>query len=365
MRKQEGNSYLSEAVSSGRQSLSPIPTGASIGGPQKPVYDLDSTEGDVSDDSLLPKVKRVLGATVTESDAVPPAPQLPPPANELSFFDRQGVKAASFIVGIIGLIFGAFGVWSYFASVKEPAITYTVNPIRTTLVQTGGPSGLSVQFNGERLTEAVTSVTLGIWNAGRGSVKASNVLESLELKLPPNNRILSAKVLKQSRPIIQFQLGTGTPNALESRPQSTLHMGFNVLEHNDSAIVQVIYEGQPEADVMVTGIFDGQPKVLRLKEDRLRKESTDALNPYFAVFLSLAAFAMGTVTARGLVHFGPILGLFLEYPTKTVLKAVGKMRFSTWMYFLFSVCSTSILFTFGLWVIYIGVIRTPPFSFSD
>jgi hypothetical protein len=77
--------------------------------------------------------------SVTETEVTPSPPDEP------SFFDKRGVKATSFIVGIVGV---AFGVWSHFASIKEPAITYTVNPLRTTFVQGGGPSGLSVQFNG-------------------------------------------------------------------------------------------------------------------------------------------------------------------------------------------------------------------------
>jgi hypothetical protein len=205
----------------------------------------------------------------------------------------------------------------------------------------------------------VTSVTIGIWNAGRGAVKASNVLESLELKLPPNNRILSAKVLKQSRAIIQFQLATGAPNALESRPQSTLHMSFNVLEHNDSAIVQIIYEREPETDVIISGIFDGQPAVLRQ-----RKQSTTTLNPYFAVVLSFTAIAIGMTTGRGLIHFAELLRLLLKHP-RLVGSELRKMPFSTWMYVLFSVLITSTLFGFGVWMFYTAAIRTPPFSFSD
>jgi hypothetical protein len=293
---------------------------------------------------------------VTESEVTPPSPPPQLPGDEPSFFDRRGVKATSFIVGIVGV---AFGVWSHFASIKEPAITYTVNPIRTTLAQAGDTTGLSVQFNGERLTRAVTSVTIGIWNGGRAPVKASNVLEALDLKLPTNNRILSAKVLKQSRAIIQFQLGTGAPNALESRPQSSAHMSFNVMEHNDSAIVQIIYEGAPDADVIVSGIFDGQPAVLRLKEQRLEKQSTKAINPYIALVVALLAAGVGAFFSRGLKLF---LNLFIKHPWKIV---VAQISIGTWLAGMALMFITLSSFGFSAYIFYIDVIQPPPFSFSD
>jgi hypothetical protein len=270
------------------------------------------------------------------------------------FFDRDWVKAITFFTGIAGLSFGVFGFWAYFASIKEPEITYTLNPIRTTLVQAGAPAGLSVQFNGERLTEAVTSVTIGIWNAGRASVKAANVLEALQLKLPTNNRILSAKLLKQSRTVIGFQItNIGDPGALETRPQTALQLRFNILEHNDSAVVQIIYEGNPDADVTISGIIEGQPSILRLKEDKPIARTTGNTSPNGAVF----RFIFDSVV-------GVLMGYFMVQLARTPSGPDLRRRITRFA--AISVYASGAMFMVSsAWnVLYDTLIRPPPFSFG-
>ncbi len=279
----------------------------------------------------------------------------PSPANRPSFFDGPGVKATSFIVGIIGV---AFGIWSHFASIKEPAITYVVNSTRTTLVQGGGPSGLTVQFNGEQLAGPVTSVTVGIWNAGRAAVKTSNILDALTLTIPPKNRILSATVLKQSRAIVRFRILPKTGEyAPDMATANTLQFSFNVFEHNDSAVMQIIYEGDPEAKVVLSGAFDGQASVARWRGD------PSASSRYGALFVAGLAFALGAVASGSFVHLAKLVSALFSHP-RAITKVLPSLNYRVWFFLLLATLFSLSLFAGGLYLMYVYVVQWAPFSFD-
>jgi hypothetical protein len=248
-------------------------------------------------------------------------------------------------LAVISVASLAFGVWSYFANLREPAITYQVDPLRTILVQSGASSDLTAQYKGIPITEGVVSVSIGIWNAGRAPIRPSDVLVPLQLKVGTGNKILSARVVRQSREIAQFRLDTTEiPSiALEARAVSSVYLHFNIIEHNDSAIVQVIYEGSPDADIAVTGVLVGQATLHKISSDQLRiSRSADRVS-------RLVSQITGALSALTLI--GVSLSLAVN---------VGRMRKLTW----FTISAAV------LWAVYLSgqlvfenFIRVPPFQF--
>ena len=227
------------------------------------------------------------------------------------FYEKPWYIVFTTVLGIAGTL---FAIWSHFANIREPAITYEVAPIRTVIVQSGTPSDLTVQYKGNLITNGVVSASVGIWNAGRAPIRASDVLEPIRLKIGAGNRILSANVIRQSRDIVRLQLydPSAKPGALDTRPLDALGVGFNILEHNDSAIVQIVYEGSPDADIVLSGIFVGQPKL-----NRLSPEQQKPLDP----------------NSRHAKLFSPILTLFFDLGLLVLLVnsivRVGRKRWRT------------------------------------
>jgi hypothetical protein len=107
-------------------------------------------------------------------------------------------------VNVFTLIGLPTSVFFYLASIREPNVTYALNPIRVAVVRSGISSDLSILYKGTEIQKNVTSVSVEIWNAGKAAVHRSAVLEPLKLTLPDGNRILEAHVVKLSRPVVQL-----------------------------------------------------------------------------------------------------------------------------------------------------------------
>jgi hypothetical protein len=272
------------------------------------------------------------------------------PATTVSFFDRRWVKATAFTIGLVSLI---FGVWAYYASIREPDVTFTVAPVRTTLVQSGVSSDLTVHFNGQPVSGTVTAVAIGIWNAGRAPVRATDVLRTMELHLPDKDRILSAKVLRQSRDIVNFQATTLSGEKLDVRAQTKLALRFDILERNDFAIFQVIYEGDPAATVSVAGVFVGQHEVHRLVMDS-DLPTTNAR--FFIVLLTIGgSLFMAGLVSKWLIRFWPLIR------TKQG-REILKRPFVVFVCFSFLV--VAFLLSGAVYVFYTEIVRVPPFFFG-
>lgn len=161
------------------------------------------------------------------------------------------------ICGVATLTSMAFGFYWYFQSRQERAPIYYVNPARTKIVDTTvpAPPQLQVLYKGKELNANVSAVTLYFWNDGKLPIKAEDVLDPLHIDLDPDCEILSARVLRVSRPVIRFAKGDVADSSKNSLPFS-----FGILEHGDGAVVQVIYAGKADSNIHVAGEVVGAGK---------------------------------------------------------------------------------------------------------
>lgn len=151
----------------------------------------------------------------------------------------------------------------YFASQTERELVYAVNPIRTTVVTAGQATELAVVHRGEPLGDIdITAAQVAIWNAGEQSIRQENVLQDIVIFTVPSVPILEASIRERSRDVSGFRL-VATP---ESLAFGIVPVSWRILEENDGASVQLIYQGTQEVEVRVQGVIEG---VRGVKEAKL------------------------------------------------------------------------------------------------
>jgi len=171
------------------------------------------------------------------------------PSGLLGFFANPWVG----IVGSIASIFGlSLTVYFYFQTLKYPELIYYANPAEAVIVKQGMASRLTVSFDGHPLTHDVRALQIAIWNRGLKPIRRAAVLQQVILKIEPCVAILEATVLKKSREAIDLELD-------QSRfSKGEVSLSWNILEHNDGGIIQLIYAGGPNSKVQCLGVIEGQ-----------------------------------------------------------------------------------------------------------
>jgi hypothetical protein len=172
----------------------------------------------------------------------------------------------SITIGIIGLLLGVF---FYFKSVSVPEPVFLLDPVRTSIVDSGrfleAPLRV-VDVSGKPIRGDVSSVRFYFWNNGRASVHSGEILEPITVTLSdPNGRILDYRVLRGSRGIIN-------PTIVREKgdPNRRLRLSFDILEESDGFSGQIIYEGEKNAIFSIKGILENARRVLT-NEDLLRR----------------------------------------------------------------------------------------------
>jgi hypothetical protein len=187
---------------------------------------------------------------------------------QLLLFRRQRV------MDYLGICFGITTVVSLILayywhgqSIQERAPTYHVSPTRARIVDTSvpAPPQLQVLYKGKGLNANVSAAIVYFWNDGKLPIKSEDVLEPVKIELEPGCEILDSRVLKVSRPLTSLNKGEVSDGA-----KNVLPLSFRILEHNDGAVLQIIYSGKPEARLTVTGavIGSGTPKEVFSQQSR-------------------------------------------------------------------------------------------------
>lgn len=189
------------------------------------------------------------------------------------------------------IISAALGVYFYIAGLQSPDITYSVNPIRSSLVQVGKAADFSVSFQGQPVTSSVTSATVSIWNHGKKPIVASDVLSPIRIKVGTNNRILDAKIVGISRPVINASI---EKSHLDS---GLAGVQFRILERDDGAQVQLIYEGDFLTPIDVLGVVQGQREMTSASERQRKRTEEEQYKHdarFDAYFASVGTLFTGT-----------------------------------------------------------------------
>jgi hypothetical protein len=158
--------------------------------------------------------------------------------------------------GLIGSIASVLGVvlaiYFYTEGREKHELAYYVNPARAVVVQKGSASKLTVTFDNQPVTTDITAAQIAVWNEGKLPIRKDDILKSILLRTE-GAPILEASVRKISRDVTQFSISDREIH------NGQVLLSWNILEHNDGAIIQVIYAGGPFVKVWLDGVVEGQP----------------------------------------------------------------------------------------------------------
>lgn len=160
-------------------------------------------------------------------------------------------------------------------------LSYCINPIRTPIVQSAKTSDVSVSYKGRPVSGNVTAAQIAIWNAGREPIKAEDILTPILLSTPTNAPILEIISINISRNVIGLILTSTNP------PSSIIGLGWKILEHNDGALIQIVYAGATETPINLEGTIVGQ------QSPRLTSASAEKMSLGGKIF----AFIFGLLVA--------------------------------------------------------------------
>ena len=98
----------------------------------------------------------------------------------------------------------------------------------------------------------MSAAQIVVWNAGRKVILNSDVLEPILLRTSDGSRILEANVTRTTRKV------TKVSTSIVPLRSDAIQLNFNLLEQDDGAEIQVIYQGSRDVQFVVEGQLIGQ-----------------------------------------------------------------------------------------------------------
>lgn len=165
--------------------------------------------------------------------------------------DRR-IAIAGLVLTTLGI---PFSIYLFRKSILRPIPTFLIDPVRATIVDSSrvGLSDLSVLYKGKPVGfSGVTAIRVYVWNAGNQAIRSSDVLEPLQCVFPKGVQILESRILKVTRPEIT-KVQAPTPE----RNVDRVIIGFNILEPDDGATIQITYAGPDYISITPRGVVIG------------------------------------------------------------------------------------------------------------
>lgn len=210
---------------------------------------------------------------------------------------KQGNKL-SIILGLIGIIITII-LFLLSQSYRKPCLVFD-DPLTINMneifelandfeFEQENPSIYFTKHNiNKKLDRNLTFVKFYFWNAGNKSIKNENILEDILIHIGnDNNKILETRILKESREVTNFELIQINNNEIKVK--------FDILEKNDGAACQVIYQGKSDFNITQTGTIEG-----------VRNINNNIFNNHLKkiYFLLLIGFCLGELfTILALTYF--------------------------------------------------------------
>jgi hypothetical protein len=178
---------------------------------------------------------------------------MPPKKPEPTVSRSKDIIISSLISIAITIV---FGYYFFYIGIRERKPTFYVDPIRTTILdkaQAASAPLMLLKSNGDTIRADVTSAYLYFFNQGKETIKRENIYAPLKISLNDSAKILDFKILKSARPV------SGISLSYDSSSHSLL-INFKALEQDDGLAAQLIFEGDRNAEVTISGGIDGVKK---------------------------------------------------------------------------------------------------------
>jgi len=159
-------------------------------------------------------------------------------------------------LGVIGIC-ASFYFFNQSNKSREPV--FIIDSVRTEILTSNRISDVPIKIiknDGTQITKDLTSIRFYFWNKGKESIKRSNVLESVKISIDDKTaEIIGYKLLKTSREISNITI---LPDQSDNK---SLIIDFYILEQNDGATGQIIYEGNPNSKFIISGTIEGVKQI--------------------------------------------------------------------------------------------------------
>jgi hypothetical protein len=159
-----------------------------------------------------------------------------PSALKRAWISDRTIGFAGVVIGIVSIVVSAaIGYYFYQKSTEYRRLTFAVNPIRTTIVNSSISSDLSVLYKGNVVHGSnLSSIRLYVWNQGNKPIipTAHDILRPIRLSFIGAVEILDHRILQISGP----EIGFGINNDPSSK--DSLEIDFTILESGDGAYTQ-------------------------------------------------------------------------------------------------------------------------------
>ena len=166
-----------------------------------------------------------------------------------SFFGNPLVGILGSVASIVAI---PLAIFFYLESREIPILIYSIHPVRTSVVRAGEASNLSISHNGKKISGNVSAAQMAIWNAGKKPIRENDILSPIVISTGGGQPFLEVRIRKTSRPTINFTLDTTRAD------EGKLRVDWRILEKDDGAVIQLIYVGDQNVPLQVSGSIVGQ-----------------------------------------------------------------------------------------------------------
>lgn len=212
-----------------------------------------------------------------------------------TYLKNNWVAILGVVIGIIGILLSYY-FYSLSVKSREPAYLITKNdPLFSS------PKGLSSEYlklvtrdDGKELLKNLYVQEVAIWNNGKESIKAENILTPLSLVFSKKIELIDAFISESKRPEI-------VSAKLEFAPGgNVVNLDFKILEYKDGFKVQLVYAALDSQSASLQGVVEGVESIKKLSD--LSKEKVIAsiakvLVGFVLIVVAFAAFvSIGEIT---------------------------------------------------------------------
>lgn len=185
--------------------------------------------------------------------------------NLFNFFNQGWVGS---LAGIIGILVGAVGIFSYKISRSTAKPSYQKSSLRLLgRNENNLPSDVTVLFKGEEV-DRLTKTTLIFWNNGTEVLSGEDVVESdpICISLKDGESILSHKILKKTKDANEIKIIKDDENSKQ------IWVTFSYLDPEDGATLELLHNSEdlyPEISGTIKGLPNGFKDLGRVYPSRI------------------------------------------------------------------------------------------------
>lgn len=170
----------------------------------------------------------------------------------LSFFNQGWVGS---LIGLIGIILGAIGIFSYKVSKSIARPAYQKSSLQLIGREEDNlPDEVDVTYKGKKV-DRLTKTKLILWNDGTETLDGDSVVKSdpITIIFPDNTNILSYKILKRTKVVNNFNA------TKDEEKQNCLILHFDYLDPKDGIVLEILHDSEKRYP-RITGSIKGLKK---------------------------------------------------------------------------------------------------------